>query len=789
MSFKSLTFLLFLLLPFWAMAQERTQTIRGTIVDKDTRAPLIGANVVVMNSDPFLGATTDIDGKFRLEKVPVGRQNLQVTYIGYLERILSNVEVNSGKEVVLNLELEESVATLGEVEIKANERKQESINEMATTSVKQFTLEESGRYAGSRNEVSRMAANFAGVSNANDARNDIVIRGNSPNGLLWRLEGLDIPNPNHFSSVGSNGGAISMLNYNVIANSDFMTSAFPSEYGNATSGVFDLRLRNGNNEKREYMIQAGALGTEAMVEGPMGKNGTGSYLLNYRFSTTTMLTAMGIDFGFSGQADYQDVSFKFNLPTEKLGTFGLFGLGGINVYAVDAEDKDPDSFEENLAGNSNDEFANQIGIVGFTHLIPLSKKSYLKTIVGYSTHRTQGEIDSVSTEDFSLVPFLDSEDSKNRTTVHSFLKTKFNARNKLKSGIIAERIGFSLEESSYVPALGRQAVFREGADVTYLLQAYSQWQHKLSDQFTISSGLHYQQLLLNNSQALEPRIGASWQFAPRQSLNFGYGLHSQMQTLPVYYLATRTDNGVLTTNKDLGFTRSHHLVLGYNRNLNESTNLKVEGYYQYIFDAPVEGNGRASSFSLLNEGATFITQFEDSLVNAGNGRNLGLEITLERYFSRGFYYLWTTSLFDSRYRASDDVWRNTAFNGNYVSNVLVGKEFKLGDYSKLMVDLKVSMAGGRRTTPIDLEASAAAGEAVEIDADAFSEQQDDYFRTDAKVTYRVNRSKVSHEFFINVDNVFNTQNVFAQTYSPRTNQIENIYQLGMFPTFQYKILF
>lgn len=789
MLFRSLFLFLLLTLPALTFAQERTQTIRGTVLDKDTRAPLFGANVVVIGSDPFIGGITDIEGNFRLENVPVGRQNLKVTYIGYLERVLSNVEVNSGKEVVLNLELEESVATLGEVEITANDNKHESINEMATTSVKQFSLEESGRYAGSRNEVSRMAANFAGVSNANDSRNDIVIRGNSPNGLLWRLEGLDIPNPNHFSSVGSNGGAISMLNYNVIANSDFLTSAFPSEYGNATSGVFDLRLRNGNNEKREYMVQLGALGTEAMVEGPMGKAGKGSYLINYRFSTTTILTSMGIDFGFSGQADYQDLSFKFSLPTEKLGTFGLFGLGGFNVYSVKAEDKDPDSFEENIAENTNDKFANQIGIVGLTHLIPVSKKTYIKSILGYSTHRTQGTVDSLSTENEGLTPYLDSEDTKNRATLHTFVKTKFNARNKLKTGVITERIGFSLNEQQFLSSANSLVTFREGEDQTFLLQLYSQWQHKLSDRLTLSSGVHYQHLLLNDSWAIEPRLGASWQFAPRQSINFGYGLHSQIQTLPVYYLASRTNNGIETTNKDLGLTRSHHLVLGYSRSLNENTNLKVEGYYQYLFDVPVHGYGQSSSFSILNEGASFIQQMEDSLVNEGNGRNFGLEITLERFFSRGFYYLWTTSIFDSRYRASDNVWRSTAYNGNYVSNFLFGKEFKLGEYSKLLVDLKVSVAGGRRTTPIDPVASALAGEAVEIDSEAFSNKQDDYFRTDAKVTYRVNRKRVSHEFFINIDNLLNTQNVFAQTYSTQTNQIENIYQLGIFPTFQYKILF
>ena len=775
---------------FGAQAQQLTQTVRGTVVDQDSKAPLFGVNIVVVNSDPFLGTTSDMDGNFKLENVPVGRQNIQLTYIGYKESTVANLEVNTGKEVVLNLQMVESIAQLQEATVVAEQDKKEALNEMTSISSRQFSVEETGRYAGSRNDVSRMAANYAGVSNANDSRNDIVIRGNSPNGLLWRMEGMDIPSPNHFSSVGSNGGPISMLNYNVISNSDFLTSAFPAEYGNALSGVFDIKLRNGNNQKREHMFQLGALGTEFMVEGPFSKEYNGSYLLNYRFSTTSILTQMGIDFGFSGTADYQDIAFKFNLPTKKAGTFSIFGLGGNNIYKVNADERLEDNFDETVADNTNDIFENSLGIGGINHrYLFKNNKTYINTTLGFSGQLSSGRSDSVSTVNEGLTEYYRADNNKYRFTLHSYLKTKFNSKNTLKTGIIAEQQSFELKEQLYDPAVGAMYAYKDADGSAELLQAYTQWQHKFNDDLVLNTGVHYQRFMLNDAQAIEPRAGLRWNFRGNQSLNAGYGLHSQLQILPTYFVATQTPNGVLSTNENLDFSKSHHFVIGYDNALTENTVIKVEAYYQSLFDIPIHMATEPSSFSLVNEGGTFVLHDEDNLVNEGTGTNIGMELTLERFFNKGFYYLFTASVFDSKYTGSDGVERNTAFNGNYVGNLLFGKEFKINTNNKLIIDLKFSAAGGRRYTPIDLAASQLAGDAILIDREAFSLQQKDYFRSDLKITYRINRKRVSHEVFLNIDNVFDNQNVFAQTYSARTGQIENIYQLGMFPTFQYKIQF
>ncbi|MEL6358302.1 MAG: TonB-dependent receptor, partial [Bacteroidota bacterium] len=199
----------------------------------------------------------------------------------------------------------------------------------------------------------------------------IIIRGNSPRGLLWRMEGIEIPNPNHFSEEGASGGGISALSVNVLANSDFFTGAFPAEYGNAASGVFDLSLRKGNNEKREYAFQAGVLGLDLAAEGPIGAPGGASYLANYRYSTLSILSTLGVNItGDGDQTDFQDATFKIQVPTTKDGYLSLWGLGGKsgNSYQLEG-DPEVSSFISNR------------GVLGLNYFHRLNEKSYLEGIV------------------------------------------------------------------------------------------------------------------------------------------------------------------------------------------------------------------------------------------------------------------------------------------------------------------------------------------------------------------------------------------------------------------------
>ena len=309
---KGILFLL-VIFSFSYLNAQQTQTIRGKILDKDTYSPIIGATVIVITeTEKMLGASTDLDGNYRIEGVSLGRHEVKISYIGYYEQIIP-VIVNIGKEIILDVKIEEAFTSIDVVEVTADENGGVK-NDMALASVTSFSVEETDKYAGSRGDPARMASNFAGVQGADDSRNDIIVRGNSPLGVLWRVEGIDIPNPNHFAIAGTSGGPVSILNNKMMANSDFFTAAFPAEYGNSTAGIFDLKFRNGNNEKHEFTGQFGFLGTEIMAEGPLNKKTGSSYLIAYRYSTLAIFGGLGINVGTDAIPSYQDLSFKLNFP-------------------------------------------------------------------------------------------------------------------------------------------------------------------------------------------------------------------------------------------------------------------------------------------------------------------------------------------------------------------------------------------------------------------------------------------------------------------------------------------
>ena len=780
------------LICFSALNAQPVQTIRGTITDAQSKTPLIGATVVLLGSEPLIGTTSDMDGKFRLEAVPTGRHSIRITYVGYTEVVLSNLIVNSAKEVVLTIEMEEAVIAGAEAVVTATEKGGPN-NELVSVSGRKFSIDETQRYAGSLGDPSRMASNFAGVvGGGNDQRNDIVIRGNSPLGMLWRLEGADIPNPNHFSNQGANGGPVSILNNNTLANSDFLTGAWPAEYGAATSGVFDLKMRNGNNEKREHTFQIGFNGLELMTEGPLTKNGA-SYLFSYRYSTLSFFDAIGIQFGNSGIPFYQDFSLKVNVPTQKAGTFSLWGIGGLS--STDIFDSGKDSAERADKVRPEDiRFSSGMFATGVTHLLPVGKKGYVKSVLSFSGEKNETILDTLvnETSGTEKALYFHSDSRVFKTALHSFYNHKFNARNSLKTGFILSRFSLNMDDSLRRWESQRPSGFRVNYAINesaWTWQAYSNWTHKFSSRLTLNAGLHAQGLLLNNIWSLEPRAGIKYDLDSRSRISFGYGLHGQGQPLPVYFQETNLDNGAtIRTNTNLKYTRNHHFVLGYERQIAKSMRLKTETYYQYLNNVAVTES--PSAYSIINFGSDFSGLPNiDSLTNKGLGRNYGLEITLEKFFSKGYYFLITSSFYQSEYMGSDGKWRSTAYNGNYVINALGGKEFTLKKGQVLAFNFKGTWAGGRREIPIDFVESAIEKRAV-YDLDrAYETRLPDYLRFDVRIGFKINGKRVTQEWALDLQNVFNIRNILTRQYDPASGELRDQYQIGIFPVPLYRLQF
>ena len=792
---------LFIMLIIWLVpcfmldAQSLTQTILGQVIDKQSEQSLPGATVIIPGTTPLIVTTTDMHGNFKISNIPIGRVTVQVSFIGYETVTLANIYLNSGKEMVFHVELEEKAQTIEEVTVTANSLKEKPVNDMAMISARSFTVEETEKYAGSRGDISRMASNYAGVSFANDSRNDIIIRGNSPSGLLWRLEGVDVPNPNHFAENGTTGGPVSMLNNNDLRNSDFITGAFPAEYANALSGVFDLKMRNGNTEKHEFLGQVGFNGFELGAEGPISKAQGSSYLVNYRYSTLEVFNQLGINYGTAGVPQYQDLNLKVVFPMTN-GVISIFGLAGKSQIAM---------LSSNLTGNdfylSNDENlynGSKMATSGISYTRFISSGTYAKIILSGFYQWGGTNIDTLNTNKLLNAPVIATRYysegiGESRISLTAITGTKFNSHLSTKAGVTVDQMGYSLSASLYNETLKNMSTILTGnksiMDGVHLIRAFYELSYKLTDKLTFNPGLNLMFFELNKQSALEPRAGIAWKYADNRSLSIGYGLESKIQTLSTYYLGTYVgpDSQYVETNRKLGFTKSNQFVLGHDWNISRDIRLKVEIYYQYLFDVPVES--KPSFYSVLNEGAYWGVQTNDSLVNKGTGRNYGLELTFEKFFSRGYYFLITTSLFDSKYKGSNGIERNTAFDGNCVLNMLVGKEIPIGKRSTLNIDYKMTFAGGKRYTPIDTVHSNSLN-TVYINNESFTKQYPPYFKADIKVGFKLNGKKISQEWQAYVENFTNHQNVLDQTFSyTAPGKVSTTYQLGFFPMFLYRINF
>ena len=763
-------------------AQDFSQTIKGQIIDQDSNSPLIGATIQVVGSDPILGNITDINGNFRISGVPVGRVNLKITYVGYEEKFIPNLLITSSKEVILNVAMKESFESLNEVVITAKKDKSEVLNEMALVSSRSFSVEETKRFAGSFNDPARLASAFAGVTNSPEGNNDIVVRGNSSKGILWRLEGVEIPNPNHFANEGATGGPINALSSNMLSDSDFMSGAFAPEYGNALSGVFDMKLRRGNYDRTERTIGLSTLGLDAAIEGPLGNN-NGSYIANYRYSTLDLIDRTGImDFG--GVPRYQDLTYNIYLPLNKKHFLSFFGLGGISSISSIEEDE---VTGENL---DNTKFETSMGTTGVIHNFLIDQDSYLKSFISLSG-TTLGGFTQLPTEEDNnqFYEVFNGDYTRTFLRVGSTYGRKFDSRNKLEVGFVLSRIGFDIQQNSYdfEQDLLRNELSDKGA--TERVQGFASWKYRIAEDLTMTSGLHFNGLTLNHTYNLEPRFGVRWDFVEGKALSFGGGLHSKMESTSVYLYKFQQEDGSITQpNRSLRMSKAAHLVLGYDQKFGPNTHFRSEVYYQHLYDVPVE-DAANSTYSLLNETEQYDPRV---LVNDGKGRNYGVELTLEQYLHKGFYYLTSASVFNSLYTAKDGIERESAFASNYVFNFLGGKEFKVGSAAKnkvLFINAKVSLIGGKRYTPIDLQASIDAGETVRQEDRPFSARSDNLFLPNFSIGTRRNKPKSTHEFKIDIQNVSNNQAVVQEYYIQSTQTIEESTQLGMFPTISYTINF
>ncbi|MEN0051023.1 MAG: TonB-dependent receptor [Bacteroidota bacterium] len=781
----TLAIIIALLLSFKCIAQGQNLlgTISGTVTDQNSNEPIPFATVKVMEVSPIIGTQTDIDGQFLLENVPLGRHHLEVSYVGYETIIINDVLVNSINNQAVTIRLKEITYELSEVVVRPKQEKEKPLNRMATISAKQLNMDEANRIAGAFDDPARLVTTFAGVaSNAGD-NNAFSVRGNSPKGTLWQIEGIPVPNPNHFGEInGFGGGGITALSTKTIGNSDFFMGAFPAEYGNALSSVFDLSIRKGNSDERHHSIQVGFFGLDVASEGPFSKNSEASYLVNYRYSTLGLI-GLGLD--------YQDLSFKLNFPTKKAGTFSVWGLGLVDALN-NTPDPDTINVEEPLDEEVKWQYYDDIttedlriatGMVGLTHKLILNKNSYLKTTLSGAINQLNSEnsrLDSTFMTDYPL----DKIDYK--TIDYRFssnLNTKFSPTHTNRTGILLTNSNYEFDLNA-APSFGDPLVsFAKDQGSNNLLQAYTQSSFELG-KLRINPGVHLLYSTFNEEYSIEPRLGLDYAVNSNITLALGYGLHSQLEKLSFYLSEIPTESGTEQLNRTLGLGKAHHFVLAYDQIFGKYTHLRIEPYYQSLFNIPIIEN---SHFSMLNLNDDFF--INEQLVNEGTGRNYGIDITLERFQNKGFYYSTTLSLFRSEYTDGNGIVRPTRFNREVVGNFTIGKEWLLKKKNLLSTNLRYTYLGGNWTHPIDEATSLKAKEIIEDYSEAFTIQNPTSHVVSFTITYRVNREKISSLWSLQMLNLTGAKEYLGYQYNFRNNSIEENTDTIVLPNLSYRLEF
>lgn len=743
-----------------------SQTIKGKLIDSENKLPVPFASITV-NTSSLRNTYSDSIGNFRFDNLPVGRYDLVIRCVGYEPAFLQALLVNSGKQLDINIMLIPKINLLEEVSIKFSKQEGNYISSHT------ISVDQTNRYAATWGDPARMAMSFAGVTSVSDESNELVIRGNSPRGLLWMIEGIEVPSPNHFSSEGASGGLVSALNTTTLNNSTFYTGAFPANYGNATSGVFDVRLRKGNSEKRESNINVGLQGIDVGSEGPFSRKHNSSYLINYRWTSSQIINSLGLSSLLRGVAPkFQDLTFKVNFPLKKA-NLSIWGIGGKNTADYTLQ-----SFLE--IDNRANFYAS-----GANLFIQLNKKTSCETILSFSGN---GNINNRKQISRTQAEVKTSDLSYGYVRLSSSLSKKINKSSSVQMGAILNSLSYKLFGSFNFNFFDininvNDNILNDNGHTQYL-QGFMVWK-KRWERTAINTGVHASYFVLNQKYTIEPRFSLRQEINTKSSLNIGFGLHSRLDPISIYLYKNNTLlNGKTVDNKSLDISKSLHTIIGFTHLPNSNWRINTEFYYQRLFDIGIGDTTKLNginNLSLINQ-VNAVNLYP--LTSRGSGENYGWELTVERSLNRGVYFLFTSSIYRSTFQNIGQQKKPSRFNNGFVFNLLTGKEWQIRK-NVLNINLRNTWAGGIRTFPFSIVNGSPSYE----NSQGYTAQLGNFFRTDLKINFILNFKKTTSTFSLDVNNLTNRENPLAQIYNPITKQLETINQLGLLPVLNYRINF
>lgn len=777
---KNIIFYLVFLVSLGVVGQ--TQTISGVVKNSFTERAITDVKVSLLLNDSIVISTfTDQKGVFNFVKIPLGIYDISFAHLEYEAFILPDITLTSSRVENITVGLVEAFKQLNELTINPHKDRSKNNNEMSTNSVKTIYVQDMQKLAGSLDDPIRVAGMMPGVtSEAAFSENFVSIRGNSPRGLKYQMEGVEVINPSHFARIGSSGGTFTVFSMQLLDKSDFFTGAFPAEYSNALSGVMDVNFRRGNQATHEYSITAGTLGLDFSTEGPFNSKMKSSYLINYRYSVVGMARFIG----YPTQPTYQDLSFVLNFPQKK-GEFKVFGISGTSDRKRLAT---PDStLWKSDIDRYNLSLSSQMVMLGGTYDRPFGENSLMKlTLVGNAFKQVDNR-NYLLQEATEIIRSRNEYSSIPVTAALSF-KHKFSRRHTNKTGGSFEYASHNWEVLQYDFENTRLDTNVIGKGYAQTAKAYTQSRIFLNEKLVLNLGVSSLFYSVNKKVTFEPRIGLSYQTKSKGKLTLSLGKHSQIEHYATYLFQQKDSLGVISNpNKNLELVKAYHAIGGFKTTIFKNHYLNVEVYYQYLYDIPTEKNG---TFSMAN-----IAELQQirALENIGTGENYGIDFGIERYASKGLYYMINASVFESNYVDGLGVKRSTGYDQKFNVKFLAGKEYiigeKKGKTNFIGWNTNVAYVGGRPYTPVDIAASELNQETIYNERIAFTARDKNLLFADVTFTYKINKAKRTAVWSLQIKNIFSNGAAIYREYDPMTHQETTVKSSSFFPNLSYKIQF
>ena len=754
------------------------QNIRVYIKDEYTHQAITNVAVQLFNEKESFQTQSDSSG-LAIFKVAVGRYQMELKALGYQGLLITEILLETGKSLTDEITLVPTNTDIEAILITSAPTRMNPLDRLISNRV--ISVEQTRRFPATFFDPARLASASAGVVSVSDQANNIVVRGNNPNGLAWFLEGMEIVNPNHLSNAGTyndritqSGGGVNILSAQLLDNTSFMSGNFPASYGNATSGIMDMSFRKGNSQDFEYTAQLGVIGIEFAAEGPLDRKSGSSFLVNYRYSTLGLLGLMGVDLGDEA-ISFQDIAFQLDFPLKKRSILSIFGMAGESKNEFKAS-LDSLGFTEDK-NRFDIDFSNKMMAVGAKLKTRFGSKSKWNNSIAISGLDSEREARRFDDQLLNVINQDTDELNEIRFSFHSRMDHRFNYNNLLTVGLRANQQTFKNDR------IKDNVLQATGDGNGTLIQPYFNYRNTSIPKLVANLGLHYMHYTFNGTQNIEPRASFRYQLNEHHNFNLAYGLHSRLQPAQLYFAQVNDEN----PNEYLDFSKSHHLAFGWNYFFKSNYKFTFETYYQSLFDIPIERD-TSSSFSTINLLDAFLNR---PLYNDGTGKNYGVELTLEKYIHQGYYYLVNATVYQSTFKGGDGVERDTRFNGNYIFNLTAGKEFSWIKKSKkyiLGINLRTTYLGGFRERAIDEVASAQAEETIYV-SNIFINQQPNFFKADLRIYYKRNKKKFNSTLSLDIQNVTNAKNEAFNYYDSAQEQIVTKFQLGIIPILNYRIEF